>query len=77
MTYTPTTGNIVAAYERDIVRLGANTSEGAISEFNRWLQNMKSEVWARGYKAGIKDTVAATALRVQTTPNPYDEGDGQ
>lgn len=35
--FTPTTGNVRAAYERDIVGRGANTSEGAIAEFDRWL----------------------------------------
>jgi hypothetical protein len=62
--YTPTTGDVRARYVRDH---GAHfVSDWA--EFDRWLAEVKAQVWEEGYTAGDAD--AHTENRLDMA-NPY------
>ena len=55
--YTPTTEEVRAAYGGQLIKIGENRFEfidegQAASEFDRWLAEVKAQVWDDAWKEG-------------------------
>ena len=70
--YTPTTEEVRAAYEGQLIKIGENRFEfideaQAHSEFDRWLAEVKAQAWQEGWD---------TKPPYQEINNPYRQGEG-
>ena len=68
--YTPTTEEVRAAYEGQLIKIGENRFEfideaQANSEFDRWLAEVKAQAWHEGLEAAELGIA-----------NPYRQGEG-
>ncbi len=76
MSYTPTTEEVREIYRGCLVQTDTNIysfvdEAQADGEFDRWLAEVKAQVWADGYTAGTHDWRTESL----TTPNPYRQGE--
>ena len=76
--YTPTTEEIRAAYEGQLIKIGENRfeliDEGlAKAEFDRWLAEVKAKAWEEGYEQHDSDNYSGQP----NSANPYRQGKEQ
>ena len=69
--YTPTTEEVRAAYEGQLIKIGDNAYQlldeaHAKAEFDRWLAEVKAEAWQEGWD---------TKPPYQKINNPYRQGE--
>ena len=71
--YTPTTEEVRGAYQGQLIKVGDNAYQlidenNATAEFDRWLAEVKADVWDEGFSAQVWS---------EQSRNPYRQGENK